>query len=153
MIDVYTSYKDSSTSPCACTTVKKLSRVLGRVYDSALAPSGINVTQFAVMRGIARHDGEPLVRVAEKLQMDRTSLYRAIAPLERDGWIEVAAGVDARSRSARITRKGERVLSSAAAEWDELQRKLIKSFGKDEWNSLSAELKRLSKCAVELDRK
>jgi len=86
-------------------------------------------------------------------QMDRTSLYRAIAPLERDGWIEVAAGVDARSRSARITRKGERVLSSAAAEWDELQRKLIKSFGKDEWNSLSAELKRLSKCAVELDRK
>ena len=104
MIDVYTSYKDSSTSPCACTTVKKLSRVLGRVYDSALAPSGINVTQFAVMRGIARHDGEPLVRVAEKLQMDRTSLYRAIAPLERDGWIEVAAGVDARSRSARLYR-------------------------------------------------
>ena len=137
--------------PCACTTVKKLSRVLGRVYDAALAPSEINVTQFAVMRSIARHDGEPLARVADDLQMDRTSLYRAISPMERDGWIEPCAGVNARSRSVRLTRKGTHVLRSAAAEWDELQHKLIESFGKAAWTELSAELKRLSKCAAELE--
>ena len=152
MIDVYTSHKDSPTyAPCACTTVKKLSRVLGRVYDAALAPAAINVTQFAVMRAIARHDGEPLARVASELQMDRTSLYRAIAPMERDGWIELAAGMDARSRSARVTRKGSRVLANAAAEWDELQHNLMKAFGKAEWNSLAAELQRLSECAAELE--
>jgi DNA-binding MarR family transcriptional regulator len=133
--------------------VKKLSRVLGRVYDSALASSGINVTQFAVMRSIVRHDGEPLARVADDLHMDRTSLYRAIAPMERDGWIESAAGMDARSRSVRITRKGTQVLRRAVAEWDQLQHGLIKSFGKSEWSSLASELNRLRQCAAELESK
>jgi DNA-binding MarR family transcriptional regulator len=152
MIDVYTSHKDSPTySPCACTTVKKLSRLLGRVYDAALAPSKINVTQFAVMRSIARHDGEPLARVADELQMDRTSLYRAITPLERDGWIEVAAGVDGRSRSVRVTSEGARLLREAAVEWAELQHQLITSFGKSAWTSLAAELNRLNECAANLD--
>jgi len=153
MIDVYTSLKDSPSSlPCACTTVKKLSRVLGRVYDAALAPSEINVTQFAVMRSIARHDGEPLARVADEMQMDRTSLYRAIAPMEREGWLEPSTGADGRSRSVRLTRKGKQVLRRAAAEWDELQHKLIESFGKAAWTELSAELKRLSRCAAEFEK-
>jgi hypothetical protein len=38
--------------------------------------------------------------------MDRTSLYRAIAPMVRDGWLDLTIGVDARSRSAKVTTKG-----------------------------------------------
>ena len=59
---------------CVCTTVKKLSRLLGRAYDEALEGSEINITQLAVMRCIIRRAGEPLCRVAEELEMDRTSL-------------------------------------------------------------------------------
>jgi DNA-binding MarR family transcriptional regulator len=148
MIDVYTSKKETpSFSPCACTTVKKLSRVLGRVYDAALAPSGINVTQFAVMKCIARRAGEPLARVAEELEMDRTSLYRAIAPMMRDGWITLAAGTDSRSRSAVVTRKGLRVLAKADGEWEQLQNRLIGTFGRSEWSALGKALHRLGECA------
>jgi DNA-binding MarR family transcriptional regulator len=75
--------------------VKKLSRLLGRAYDEALEGSGINITQLAVMRCIIRRAGEPLSRVAEELEMDRTSLYRAVAPMIRDGWIELTVGTDA----------------------------------------------------------
>jgi DNA-binding MarR family transcriptional regulator len=153
---VYTSKKEpsknasqhaSQSSPCACTTVKKISRVLGRIYDARLAPSGINVTQFAVMRCISRHNGEPLARVAEELEMDRTSLYRAIAPMLRDGWITLAAGSDARSRSAMVTRKGVRVIAKASGEWDQIQNHLIGTFGRAEWRTLVAELQRLGECA------
>jgi DNA-binding MarR family transcriptional regulator len=157
IIDVYTSKKETlkspsskhapSSSPCACTTVKKLSRVLGRVYDARLAPSGINVTQFAVMRCISRHNGEPLARVAEELEMDRTSLYRAIAPMQRDGWITLAAGTDGRSRSALVTRKGVQVIAKAGGEWDQIQNHLIGAFGKEEWRALVKALARLSQCA------
>jgi DNA-binding MarR family transcriptional regulator len=155
-MDVYTSIKGTSfSSPCACTTVKKLSRVLGRAYDAALAPSGINVTQLAVIRCISRHDGEPLARVAEELEMDRTSLYRAIAPMERDGWVKLTAGVDSRSRSAVVTRKGNQVLAKAATGWDQIQEHVVGSFGQAEWKSLVAELERLRKCVeagIENDR-
>jgi DNA-binding MarR family transcriptional regulator len=142
---VYTSNKSKSAA-CACTTVKKLSRILTRAYDDGLAGSGINITQLAVMRCIGRRQGEPLVRVAEELEMDRTSLYRAIAPMVRDGWLSRSDGADARSRTAAITRKGHQVLAKAAAGWDEMQDRLVKGFGKDEWDSLAKELNRLAEC-------
>jgi DNA-binding MarR family transcriptional regulator len=146
MIDVYASKKDSTSSLCACTTVKKISRVLGRAYDSALASAEINVTQYAVLRCIARHSGEPLARVAEELEMDRTSLYRAIAPMAREGWIKIAAGADGRSRSAKVTGKGGKILDDAGGEWEKVQEQLLGAFGKSEWRALASELHRLGEC-------
>jgi DNA-binding phage protein len=65
--------------PCACTTVRRVSRVLARAFDAALKPSGLNVTQLAVLRAVQRRRGEPLMHVARDLCMDRTSLYRAVS--------------------------------------------------------------------------
>jgi DNA-binding MarR family transcriptional regulator len=140
---VYTSNTLDSL-PCACTTIKKLSRILARSYDDALAGTGINITQFAVMRCIARRAGEPLSRVAEEMEMDRTSLYRAISPMIRDGWLEMAAGTDARSRSAKVTRRGRQLLARAAVPWNNIQERLLGSFGKDAWKALVDELNRLA---------
>jgi len=143
---VYTSTK-SGAIPCFCTTVKKLSRLLARKYDDVLASSGINVTQLAVMRCISRRQGEALARVADELEMDRTSLYRAIAPMVRDGWLDMADGTDARSRTATITRKGAQVLAKAGKSWDRIQDRLIGRFGKTKWIALVAELNKLAECA------
>ena len=67
--DVYTSNKPGPI-PCACTTVKKLSRILGHAYDAALAGAGVNISQLAVMRCISSRNEEPLVRVAEEMELD-----------------------------------------------------------------------------------
>ena len=107
----------------------------------------INITQLAVMRCISRREGEPLARVAHELEMDRTSLYRAINPMIRDGWIVLAEGTDARSRSAKITKKGSQVLIKAGKGWDGIQERLIHKFGSRSYNALMAELNRLADCA------
>jgi DNA-binding MarR family transcriptional regulator len=127
--------------------VKKLSRILGRTYDAALSRSGISVTQLAVMRCIHRREGEPLARVAQELEMDRTSLYRAINPMVRDGWLVLADGANARSRSAKVTKKGAQVLAKAAQGWDDIQNHLIGSFGTKAYELLLKELNRLADCA------
>jgi DNA-binding MarR family transcriptional regulator len=144
--DVYTSLPKDETQ-CACTTVKKLSRVLGRVYDRGVAPAGLNITQQAVLRCIARRTGEPLVRVAEELEMDRTSLYRALNPMIRDGWITTMDGKGSRYRTAKLTRAGRLVLSDANARWTELQDDVISRFGKKSYERLLGELHRLAECA------
>ncbi len=143
---MYTSTK-SGAIPCFCTTVKKLSRLLARKYDDVLARSGINVTQLAVMRCISRRQGEPLARIADELEMDRTSLYRAIAPMVRNGWLNMVDGIGARSRTAIITRKGAQVLAKAGKSWDRIQDRLIGRFGKTKWIALVAELNKLAECA------
>jgi DNA-binding MarR family transcriptional regulator len=133
--------------PCACTTVRRASRILARVFDEVLFPAGLNVTQLAVLRAIERHTGEPLARVAEDLRMDRTSLYRAINPMRRDGWVRIVDGVDARSRTVEFTPKGRRVLAQADKPWARMQTVIIERFGRDQWSNLVSELGRLTACA------
>ena len=65
----------------------------------------------------------------------------------RDGWLELADGADARSRSATITPKGAQVLAKAGKDWDRIQDHLIGRFGKTKWIALVAELNRLAECA------
>jgi DNA-binding MarR family transcriptional regulator len=133
--------------PCACTTVRRVSRVLARAFDAALKPSGLNVTQLAVLRAVQRHRGEPLMHVAEDLCMDRTSLYRAVSPMRRDDWLTVSAGADARSRAAELTSRGLRVLEAADPAWGRTQTAIIERFGESNWAALVAELERLAACA------
>lgn len=133
--------------PCACTTVRRASRILARVFDTALEPAGLNVTQLAVLRAIQRHANEPLTRVAEDLGMDRTSLYRAVTTMRRGGWLTTAASPDARSRTAAFTAKGLRVLEAAGVPWGRTQAEIIARFGRDKWAALVAELERLAACA------
>jgi DNA-binding MarR family transcriptional regulator len=139
--------RSSVPRPCACTTVRRASRILARAFDAALEPAGLNVTQLAVLRAIQRHANEPLARVAEDLCMDRTSLYRAVAPMQREGWLTVVAGADARSRTAEFTAKGLRILKAADPAWGRTQTEIIERFGREKWAALVAELERLAACA------
>ena len=139
--------RSSAPAMCACTTVKKVSRALGRSYDSALAEAGLSVTQLAVLRRVVRFEGEPLSHIATDLETDRTTLYRAIAPMVRDGWLSLHGGSSARSRTAKITRKGRQLLENANAEWDRVNDRVIAAFGRAKWQAMQAELARLTKCA------
>ncbi len=110
----------------------------------------MTVTQLAVMRCISRRDGEPLAHVAHELELDRTSLYRAINPMVRDGWLAPVDGADARSRSAKITKKGARLLAKAGKGWGKVQNRLIEGFGADKYQALVSEFHRFAECAEAL---
>jgi len=133
--------------PCACTSVRKTARVLARLFDAALADSGLNITQLAVMRAVLRHPHEPLSRVAEDLAMDRTSLYRALAGLAKQHWVTLSDGADSRSRIAAVTRPGQAALARAEPGWNSTQQAVIERFGAAQWQCLVAELQRLADCA------
>jgi DNA-binding MarR family transcriptional regulator len=120
--------------------------VLGRVYDADISPTGVNITQLAVLRCIARRSGEPLARIADELEMDRTSLYRAVAPMIRDGWIASNASA-ARYRSAKLTPKGRKLLASANREWGKVQNRILGKFGHRAYESLLGEISRMADCA------
>jgi DNA-binding MarR family transcriptional regulator len=146
---MYTHHMPSATVPvpCACTSIKKLSRVLGRVYDAALAASPMNVTQLAVLRCIGRRKGEPLMHVAQELEMDRTSLYRALDPMVRDQWVKIADGIDARSRTVVITPKGYKILKKAGEQWEKVQTRVVERFGRREWAAFVVNVEKLRECA------
>jgi DNA-binding MarR family transcriptional regulator len=94
---------------------------------------------------------EPLVRIAEELEMDRTSLYRALSPMVRDGWVASPSAMGSRFRTARLTKAGRRILNNANRKWANVQGTLISRFGQASYDSLLTELYRLADCAEDVD--
>ena len=114
---------------------------MGRAYDSALAGTGLTANQLAILRSLARTGPQPLSRLAEAMVMDRTSLYRALTPLQRAGQVSVDAAGVGRTRIARLTPEGRRVMEAAAASWELAQGRLVGDFGPAEWSAMAESLR------------
>src|ERR1700754_1773058 len=77
---------------CTETSLRRAARQLGRLYDEAVAPSGINATQVSLLAQIAgdrRPEGPTLQDLAERLGIQISTLTHALRPLVRDGFVEV----------------------------------------------------------------
>jgi DNA-binding MarR family transcriptional regulator len=108
-------------SHCTCFRLRKLSRLVTQRYDRALAPLGLNLNQYSILRRAARKP-RPIGDLARELGMDRTTLSRDIRPLSAAGWIELATGAaDARQRCIRVTPAGAALLEDAQPRWREAQ--------------------------------
>jgi DNA-binding MarR family transcriptional regulator len=128
--------------PCACTTLRKASRAVARLYEGHLAGAGLSATQFAILRALERRGTTNLRPLADELVMDRTSLYRAIAPLERIGLLATEADVnDARARRASLTEAGRTRIAEALPLWRAAQRTFIEGFGADDYAGFIGELR------------
>lgn len=130
-----------SDSSCACTALRKAARAVSRVYDDALSGTGMTIAQFSVLRHVARGGEMPLSRLAEALVMDRTSLYRALAPLERQGWIAIAKASRGRARIASLTEAGQAAMEGATEPWRKAQERLIGALGPGDWSQLETLLR------------
>lgn len=133
---------------CACNALRKASRAVTRFYDEVMEDTGLSLAQFAVLWNIARREPLPLMDLAHILVMDRTTLYRALKPLEREGWMLLEDGLG-RAKAARLTDKGHEVVRNSRDAWQNAQKRLIERFGVDRWSSTEAALQDLVKISQE----
>jgi DNA-binding MarR family transcriptional regulator len=109
-------------TPCNCTTLRKATRRVSQLYDSALEPYGLRTTQRAVLSHIARSGRPPVGNLAEALVMDRGALTHNLKPLERDGLVEIrVAPDDRRNRLIALTRAGRAKFAESEPLWRRAQ--------------------------------
>ncbi|QPC42774.1 winged helix-turn-helix transcriptional regulator [Kaustia mangrovi] len=108
---------------CLCLASRRLARVVTQVYDQALAETGLKITQFSVLCALdyTRGKAVPLAAVAQALDMEPSSLTRALNPLVRDGLVELSHGEDRRQRWGRLTQAGLTRLEAARSCWRRAQ--------------------------------
>ena len=117
--------------------------MLARLYDEALRDLGIEMSQMPVLAAFAIRGerGFQVTEVARALVMDRTSVTRAIRPLERRGLLRVARSPDdARSKIVLITRAGERTVRAAYPRWQRTTQRIRKAYGTRRTDRLAQEL-------------
>jgi DNA-binding MarR family transcriptional regulator len=106
---------------CPAIRVRQASRALTRVYDDALRPIGLQMSQFSVLVAIASfaEAGATISAVAAALVMDRTTLTRNLRPLERSGFVRITrAHGDARARLVVLSHRGEKIIEQAYPLWE-----------------------------------
>jgi DNA-binding MarR family transcriptional regulator len=126
---------------CACFDLKKATRAVSRLYDDCLRASSLNITQYSVMRMIEVGQEISVSTLARYMVMDRTSVTRALAPLQRDGLIRSRAGSDKRTRVISLTKKGAKLIANAKPSWDEAQKSFLNLIGDERWTVMRSLLK------------
>ena len=114
---------------CLCHHLRRAARVATRLFDEALAPSGINSSQFNVLVAISSLPVASAGRVAKKLGMDRTTLSRNLKPLRRADLIETGGGAGRKPDVVILTAQGRRTLEDAMIHWQQAQTRLSKHLG------------------------
>ncbi|MDD2717677.1 MAG: MarR family winged helix-turn-helix transcriptional regulator [Candidatus Wallbacteria bacterium] len=118
---------------CACTNLKMAARVVGRAYDKALAVAGLNSTQYAILINVSRYQPIPQMRLTEHLDLERTTLYRAVDILEKKGYLKTTPTGEGMAKVIELSPQGEDITARAMHEWETLQQSFISSFGADKW--------------------
>src|SRR6266853_1185276 len=104
--------------PCACTSLRRATRLVTAAYDRTLAPSGLRVTQFSILRTLGRLGPLTITRLAAEAALDRSTMGRNLDPLERRGLVRIEAGhQDQRERVVHLTAAGEAAVESALPCW------------------------------------
>ena len=127
-----------SSPACACGRLRRAARALTQLYDDAMAPAGLRVTQFSLLRTLARLGTQRIGDLAAAQLLDRTALSRNLDPLVERRLVKVVPGSDARTRQVELTRAGRAALASATPYWQDAQAQVAKRLGRTKLEALVA---------------
>jgi DNA-binding MarR family transcriptional regulator len=103
---------------CLCLGVQRASRAIGRIFDDAFRPLGLNNFQFSLLMMLNRPSPLTVGGLAECLAMDRTTTTANLKPLERRGLLTIRrAEEDARIKHIVLTSAGRALLVEAVGRW------------------------------------
>ena len=132
---------DALSQECNCLALRQAARHATQFYDRYLAPTELRTTQFSILAKLKRLGPMTINTLASELVMDRTTLGRAMLPLERDGLITVKdATSDRRSKELHLTKAGAERLRAARKLWSEAQTRFEGVFGAERAFNLRNEL-------------
>jgi DNA-binding MarR family transcriptional regulator len=123
-------------SPCACSRLRRATRAITQLYDAALAPVGLRVTQLSLLRTLQRQGRLRIGELATQNLLDRTALSRNLDPLSARNLVAVVPGRDARTREVTLTRQGVAAIAAAAPHWEKAQREVARHIGRDRLDGL-----------------
>jgi DNA-binding MarR family transcriptional regulator len=122
---------DTIARTCIAGRVRRLNRVVTNLYDDALRPLGLKVSQANILMVIAKLGLARPARVCEILQLDVSTLSHNVKRMRAKGWLEVVPEEDARLQPFRLTARGLRLLEEALPAWKAAQRQAAELLGEE----------------------
>src|SRR4051795_7541299 len=104
---------DKIAGECIAVRLRMLNRIITNIYDDALRPLDLKVSQMNILVAAAKMGTARPADVCEHLHLDVSTLSRNVERMRARGWLEVVPGEDGRSQPFRLTPPGCRLLERA----------------------------------------
>lgn len=127
----------SSITACNCFAIRQAARFVSQLYERHYARAGITAAQFSLLVYIAEAGKAGMADIAEAMVMDRTTLVRALKPMERDGYVvSEPEGKGSRKLLLALSAKGQQKLSEGAECWHAAQAEYVALVGAERADGL-----------------
>lgn len=124
---------------CLATRLRRLNRIVTGLYDEALRPFGLKISQHNILTAAAAHDKTRPADLCRLLDLDPSTLSRNLRILQRQGWVEYLEDHgDARAQPFRVTAAGRNLIDRTRAAWSFAQQQAEQTLGQDLANALRA---------------
>ncbi len=120
---------DTIACTCIAVRLRLLNRVVTNLFDGALRPLGLKVSQLNILVVTAKCGLVRPTEVCDVLQLDTSTLSRNVERMRARGWLEVVPGEDARTQPFRLTARGRKLLARAIPSWEAAQRRATRLLG------------------------
>jgi len=118
--------------PVACTgaRLRRLTRRVTVFYEHYMRSSGLKLSQYSLLVQLSEVP-QSLGALAQRMEIDRTTLTRSLQPLLEQGLIRESSGADARQRLFVLSAEGARVRTMSRKQWRQAQLALEANLGRD----------------------
>ncbi len=113
---------DTIAGECIAVRMRMLNRVVTNIFDDALRPLGVKVSQMNILVAAGKMGTARPAEVCERLHLDVSTLSRNVERMKARGWLEVIPDEDGRAQPFRLTDQGRKLLEKAAPAWKKAQR-------------------------------
>ncbi|WP_248322910.1 MULTISPECIES: MarR family winged helix-turn-helix transcriptional regulator [unclassified Caballeronia] len=127
----------SSPLDCNCFAIRQAARYVSQLYERHMGEVGLTSAQFTLLASIARKPGVQMVELADAMVMDRTTLVRALKPLQRDGMVQAdQQSPNSRAVGLTLTAAGKALLAQGVEKWRTAQAEFEQKYGEKRAKSL-----------------
>src|SRR5881227_3469487 len=133
---------------CVAVRLRMLNRVITNIYDNALRPLDLKVSQMNILVAAARMGTARPLEICEYLHLDVSTLSRNVERMKARGWLEVVPDEDGRSQPFQLTSQGWKLLESAVPVWREAQRRVQQILGDKFVDQLDRAMKQVGAVAA-----
>jgi DNA-binding MarR family transcriptional regulator len=134
---------ETIATSCIAGRLRLLNRVVTGLYDDALRPFGIKLSQGSVLAVTAKLGVARPADVCDLLEMDTSTLSRTVERMVDNGWLEILPDEDGRSHPFRLSDQGRRLMEKAIPAWEKAQGEAGKLLGEDGLRLLDSAIRRV----------
>jgi DNA-binding MarR family transcriptional regulator len=140
--------KATLLSLCNCFATRQAARHITRLYERHTAGAEVTSAQFGILVLLDEQRGMTMIELAAALVMDRTTLLRALKPLQRDGLVNSKRSEsEPRQLILMLSAAGQRKVKEVTRLWQKAQTEFERQVGSARAARMRSDLLALARSA------